>query len=121
MGDVIGHRRVFGVLVPYFNTVVEPELADLRPPGVTNQTARFTLDANVLQDVAASATKLATCGLDALLIGLSPEFIPGGLDLMKQAAADASQQLGRPVFTASHAVYAALNAVSYTHLTLPTN
>jgi maleate isomerase len=111
MVDVIGHRRVFGVLVPYFNTVVEPELADLRPLGVTNQTARFTLDANVLQDVADCATRLASCGLDALLIGLSPEFIPGGLDLMKQAATDAAQQLGRPVFTASHATHAALQEI----------
>jgi maleate isomerase len=108
MVDVIGHRRVFGVLVPYFNTVVEPELADLRPIGVTNQTARFTLDANVVQEVAECARKLAACGLDAVLIALSPEFLPGGLELMQQAASDAARELGRPVLTTPLATHAAL-------------
>jgi hypothetical protein len=51
MPDTIAPRKVFGVLAPYFNSVVEPELADLRPPGVSNQTARFALDAEVLQNI----------------------------------------------------------------------
>lgn len=108
MNDVLGHRRVFGVLIPYFNTAVEPELADLRPLGVTNQTARFTLDANVLQDVADCSRKLSACGLDALLVAISPEFIPGGIELMQQAASEAAEELDRPVFTTPLATHAAL-------------
>jgi hypothetical protein len=48
MPNTIAPRGLFGVLVPWFNSVVEPELADLRPAGVSNQTARFALDATVL-------------------------------------------------------------------------
>ena len=59
MSATLAYRRVFGVLVPYFNTAVEPELADLRPAGVWNQTARFILDANVLDNIAARARQPA--------------------------------------------------------------
>ena len=38
-----------GVLVPWFNTAVQPELEALRPVGVSNQTARFALDAKVVE------------------------------------------------------------------------
>jgi maleate isomerase len=120
MGDILGHRRVFGVLVPYFNTVVEPELADLRPLGVTNQTTRFTLDANVLQDVAECTRKLAACGLDAMLVALSPEFLPGGIELMQQAASDAARELGRPVLTTPLATHAALRELGASRIGLVT-
>ncbi len=111
MRDTIGNRGIYGVLVPYFNTVVEPELAALQPSGVSNQTARFLLDADVLDHVNAAADGLASCNPDALLVGLATESIPGGLELLAQAAADAGKRTGRPVFTASHATHAALAAI----------
>jgi len=49
--------------VPFFNSAVEPELAALRPADVRHQTARFVLDANVLDDIAGTAAHLAACGL----------------------------------------------------------
>ncbi len=67
-----------GVLVPYFNSVVQPELEALRPSQVTNQTARFSLDADVLDDIAQAAEKLCACGLEALIVGLTTESFPGG-------------------------------------------
>ena len=88
MSDTLAYRRVFGVLVPYFNTVVQPELDDLRPPGVSNQVARFTLDANVLQNVVETATKLMTCGPEAIIVGLSTESFPDGLSLLQQGVDD---------------------------------
>lgn len=108
MPDTIGYRRVLGVLVPYFNTAVQPELDDLRPPGVSNQTARFTVDENVLRDVTDAATKLMTCGPAALIIGLATESFPGGLVLLQQGADDIARQTKLPVYTASHATHAAL-------------
>ena len=35
--DALGHRAKIGILVPATNTIVEPELAAMQPPGVTNQ------------------------------------------------------------------------------------
>jgi maleate isomerase len=108
MPDTIAHRTVIGVLVPYFNSVVEPELADLRPPGVSNQTARFLLDADVLQNIAGAAKDLASCGIEALIVGLSPESFPNGLDLLREGVARVVEATHLPVFTPSHANHAAL-------------
>ena len=70
MTDTLSHRRIFGVLLPSFNTAMQPELDDLRPPGVSNQTGRFNLDENVLENVAVAARDLNSCGPDGLIIGL---------------------------------------------------
>lgn len=39
--DVLGYRAKIGVLVPATNTIVEPELAAMQPPGVTNHISRM--------------------------------------------------------------------------------
>jgi len=100
--------KVIGVLVPFFNTAVEPELADLRPPGVSNQTARFHLDADVLRHVVDAARNLMPCRPDAFIVGLATESFPGGLDFLKQGADAIAEATGTRVFTASHATHAAL-------------
>jgi maleate isomerase len=120
MPNTLAPRGLFGVLVPWFNSVVEPELADLRPAGVTNQTARFALDATVLEDVTQAAERLMPCAPAAFLIGLSTEPYPGGLDLIRQGAEALSQRVARPVFTATHAVHAALRALGATRLAVVT-
>jgi maleate isomerase len=109
--DTLAPRAVVGVLVPWFNGVVEPELAALRPPGVSNQTARFTLDAKVLEDVADAAAKLAACRPDAFLIGLATESFPDGLATLQCGAEEIGRRTERPAFTASHACHAALRAL----------
>ena len=45
MTDALGSRAVFSVLMPATNAVVEPDMASLRPTGVTNQTYRFPFPA----------------------------------------------------------------------------
>lgn len=111
MSETLGYRRVFGVLVPDFNSAVQPELDALRPADVSNQTARFALDATVLENVVAAAERLTPCHPHALLIGMSTEMFPGGLDLLRQGADDVAVKTGLPVFTASHATQAALRAI----------
>ncbi len=111
MPDTLAPRRILGVLVPYFNSVVEPELAALRPQGVSNQTARFSLDANVLEDIVGAAEKLTTCGVEAFVVGLAAEPFPGGMELLEQGARDLRERTGLPVFTASHATQAALRSI----------
>jgi maleate isomerase len=111
LSATLPYRRIFGVLAPYFNTAVEPELADLRPTGVWNQTARFILDGNVLDNIADAARKLMAGRPDALIVGLAPENFPGGLALLTEGVERLTKATGVPVFTASHATHAALRRV----------
>lgn len=51
MTDRLGWRLKLGVLVPAFNTSVQPELESMRPKGVTNHTARIEMpDAPLASD-----------------------------------------------------------------------
>jgi maleate isomerase len=120
MPDTLAPRAVMGVLVPSSNSVVEPELAALRPPGVSNQTARFTLDANVLDSIADAAVMVAACGADAVLVALSAEVFPNGLALLQAGADAVAARTGRPVYTASHATVAAIHALGVRRVSVVT-
>jgi maleate isomerase len=39
--DALGYRAKIGIVVPATNTIVEPEMAALQPPGVTNHVSRM--------------------------------------------------------------------------------
>ena len=78
----IGCRHIFGVLVPDFNSVVEPELASMRVAGVSNQTTRFPLDTAVLEHLASAAERLLPSGIESCIIGLATDPFANGLDLM---------------------------------------
>jgi maleate isomerase len=118
--NTLGHRKVLGILVPYFNSVVEPEFAALQPPGVTNQTAHFALDAQVVENAVAAATGLATCGVETFVVALSTESFPGGLEMLRRAAEQIGEATKRPVFTASHATHAALAEIGAKRIALLT-
>jgi maleate isomerase len=106
--------------VPYLNSVVEPELADLRPAGVSNQTARFDLDADVLRHVVDAAERLTTCGVEALVVGLATESFPGGLERLQQGVDDLIEKTSLPVFTASHASPVALRRLGVQRIAIAT-
>lgn len=120
MSDTLGYRRVFGLIVPDFNVAVQSELDMLRPADVSNQTARFALDATVLENVVAAAERLTPCHPSALLVGLSTEMFPGGLDLLRQGADDVAAKTGLPVYTASHATQVALRAMGIRTISIVT-
>jgi maleate isomerase len=107
----LGNRHVFGVLVPDFNSVVEPELAALQVPGVTNQTARFALDATVLDNVAIAAERLMVCGVESWVIGLATESFPGGLALLDSGIKLLRERTGLPVYSPTYGVLSALEAL----------
>jgi len=94
MPDTLGYRKIFGVVVPSVNTVVQPELDAMRPPGVTNQTARIYVPHIPLVDEASfikhvetmragitvAVEQIVTCTPDHLIMALSLEAFWDGLE-----------------------------------------
>jgi maleate isomerase len=93
MPDVLGYRRLFGVIGPSTNTVVQPDFEDMRVPGVTNHYSRiFVTDPAALSDADFMAgTKaisdntldavrsMMTCKPDYLVMGMSAVTFYGGI------------------------------------------
>lgn len=102
---------MFGVLVPDFNSVVEPEFADLRASGVTNQTARFALDASVLENIVGAAERMIACGVESWIVGLATESFPGGLALLDSGVALLRERTGLTVHSPTHSVPRALEVL----------
>ncbi len=90
--DVLGWRRLFSVLGPSTNTIVQPDFDDLRVAGVTNHYSRiYTPDVeNVTDDTFISATQVIadntidairsvmTCRPHYLVMGMSAVTFYGG-------------------------------------------
>jgi maleate isomerase len=123
--DALGHRAKIGILVPASNTIVEPEMAALQPPGVTNHTSRMgriSRPANDLEGYAKSLGNsldmdhaidvLLACEPDIIVHGHSVDSFVGGI-----AAARAMQSRmeslsgGIPVMLPSFAILKALEAL----------
>jgi maleate isomerase len=90
--DVLGWRRLFGVLGPSTNTIVQPDFDDMRVPGVTNHYSRiYTPNVeNVTNETFISATQVIadntidairsvmTCQPHYLVMGMSAVTFYGG-------------------------------------------
>ncbi|MEM7343616.1 MAG: hypothetical protein AAF485_05200 [Chloroflexota bacterium] len=121
MTDRLGHRKIFGVLIPGMNSVVEPELAMLRVAGVTNQTARHVIAPGLkTPGIEAVMELLLTCSPDALLLGLTTESAEDGLITLAALAEDLAKKSGLPVFSGSFASYAALRTMGATKIAVVT-
>ena len=112
MADTLGPRAIIGVMTPAMNTIVQPELEMLRPPGVTNQMQRFQLGGDsISDDLPDEAAKLMDCAPAAIAVGLTTDAGPGGPDKLDARCQEVSDQVGVPVLGASYANYAALRAL----------
>lgn len=92
MSDARGWRRLFGVLGPSTNTIVQPDFDDLRPFGVTNHYSRiFTPDSQavsnetfmagtqkIAENVLDAVESVMTCHPDYLVMGMSAITFYGG-------------------------------------------
>ncbi|WP_420638474.1 maleate cis-trans isomerase family protein [Candidatus Poriferisocius sp.] len=92
MPDVVGYRAKIGVIVPSTNTVVEHDLAQVRPAGVTFHSGRFLVEAPDLstdeaflhfldlirQTIPTAVRDIMTCEPDHILMGMSAETFWGG-------------------------------------------
>ena len=122
--DALGWRKLFGVMAPSTNTVVQPDFDDMRPVGVTNHMSRiFTPDADAVSNesfragiavisgnVLDAVRSVMTCHPDHLVMGMSAITFFGG-----RAGADAfvkqvREESGVDVTVGSHACDAALRA-----------
>lgn len=94
MTDVLGWRKVFGVLGPSTNTVVQPDFDDLRVPGVTNHYSRiivqnptalsnedFLAGTSAIDAATHDAVRaVMTCEPDYLVLGMSAVTFYGGAE-----------------------------------------
>ena len=93
MTDVLGWRKVFAVIGPSTNTIVQPDMEAMRPPGVTNQyrdiyvedpaalsDEAFMIGAAKISDGMKDSLRTAiTCKPDYLVLGVSAISFMGGL------------------------------------------
>jgi maleate isomerase len=93
MADALAWRKVFAVIGPSTNTIVQPDMEAMRPPGITNQYRDiFVEDPEALSDESflAGTAKISdgmkdalrtalTCRPDYLVLGVSAISFQGGL------------------------------------------
>lgn len=120
--DILGHRAKVGILVPASNTIVEPEMAVMQPPGVTNHVSRMSRVKRPAHDLEKYKKSLgASVDMDAaidVLIACEPDIIVHGhsVDSLAKGLAGAESMKrhmetlsgGIPVMLPAHALLKAL-------------
>jgi maleate isomerase len=84
MTDILGYRKVFGVIGPSTNTVVQPDFEAMRVPGVTNHyRGIYVTDPEALtnEDFLAGTTAISNNTLDAVrsVITCKPDYLVMGM------------------------------------------
>jgi len=124
MGDVLGWRKLLGVIAPSTNTTVQPDMERMRPTGVTNHFSRiFVEDPLALsnEDFIAGTTLIAENTLDAvrsvmtakvdyLVLGMSAVTFYGGVEGSRKWKANVESVAGVGASTGAESVAAALKA-----------
>jgi len=122
--DVQGFRRLFGVLGPSTNTIVQPDFDDMRPRGVTNHYSRiYTPNSRAISDetfMAATMTisqgvidavrSVMTCEPDYLVMGMSAITFYGGAAGADEFQRRVENESKLAISIGSHACAAALKA-----------
>ena len=124
MADALGWRKVFAVVGPSTNTIVQPDMEAMRPVGVTNSYRDiFVEDPEALSDEAfmAGASKISdglkdalhtalTCKPDYLVLGVSAISFMGGLPGAMEFVKQVNDFTGLKISVGSLAVVEALRA-----------
>lgn len=122
--DAQGFRRLFGVIGPSTNTIVQPDYDAMRPYGVTNHYSRiFTPNAKAVSNetfMAATQTiagnvsdavrSVMTCEPDYLVMGMSAITFYGGARGADEFQKKIEQESGVGISIGSHSCTAALKA-----------
>jgi maleate isomerase len=94
MTDVQGYRKVFAVIGPSTNTIVQPDMESMRPIGVTNQYRDIYVEnpaalsdesfkdgtTKISAGVKDSLRTALTCNPDYIVMGISAISFAGGLE-----------------------------------------
>ena len=124
MGDVLGWRKLIGVVAPSTNTVVQPDMDRMRPPGVTNHLSRihvedpaalsnedFLAGTQAISDATLDAVRaVMTAKVDYLVLGMSAVTFYGGIEGSRKWKANVEAVAGVGASTGAEAVAAALHA-----------
>lgn len=122
--DVLGYRKLFGVLGPSTNTVVQPDFDDLRVRGVTNHYSRIVVeDAQAISDETFMAGTfeisrntldavrgVSTCNPDYLVMGMSAVTFYGGAEGAQKWRDTIEREAGLKLCTGSQSLIEAFNA-----------
>lgn len=124
MTDILGWRKVFAVLGPSTNTIVQPDMEALRPAGVTNayrdiyvenvqalSDESFMAGTQKISDGVADALRTAmTCNPDYLVLGISAISFVGGKAGCQRFVDEVQAMTGLGISVGSQALVAALEA-----------
>ena len=124
MVDVLGWRKLLGVIAPSTNTTVQPDMERMRPAGVTNHFSRIYVEDPVAlsnEDFIAGTTAIAentldavrsvmTCRPDYLVLGMSAITFYGGVEGSRKWKAEVERFAGVGASTGAESVAAALHA-----------
>lgn len=124
MSRILGQRARIGVLIPATNTVVEPELYAMAPPGVTFHFGRmrmrsvaFATDVDardLLESISAGVgdalRAVLACEPTCLMVGMASVAYRGGVEGHRRFKEDLEREAKLPVTTAPDAIEAALAA-----------
>lgn len=122
--DSQGYRKLFGVLGPSTNTIVQPDFDDLRPRGVTNHYSRIIVeDAQAISDETFMAGTLEisrntldavrgvlTCNPDYLVMGMSAVTFYGGAEGAQKWRENIESEAGLSLCTGSQSLIEAFSA-----------
>ena len=124
MKDALGYRKLFGVIGPSTNTIVQPDFDDLRVPGVTNHYSRIVIeDASAVSNESFMAGTLEidkntiaavkgamTCFPDHLVMGMSAVTFYGGAEGGQKWRENVEDVCGVGVTTGAQSLVAAIQA-----------
>jgi maleate isomerase len=124
MVDVLGWRKVFAVIGPSTNTIVQPDMEAMRPIGVTNQYRDIYVEnpaalsdeafmagvAKIGESVKDCLRTAMTMGPDYLVLGVSAISFIGGLAGGEAFRSQVQEFTGLDISCGSFAVAAALRA-----------
>lgn len=130
MGDSLGWRKKFAVLVPSTNTSVQPEFDAMRPAGVTNHISRIRIPNIPLNDDAdfqrlitliaeaqnEAVDAVMSCEPDRLVLGISAETFWDGLKASNDLKQQLAERTGLPVTMGSEACAAAFQTLGIKRL-----